>query len=1758
MGAQTESLSFIQRIKEEIPESNWAEVIPALRQDGFLWYQLQDGELLNKSSNMGGYLYQKWSPASFALTSLDNPVSLEYLKDPTLMAVEGLIAKTARNAFNDFKAVLSTPSSLSEAALVALNLREEYSETGNWDFLLKVMDETGEEIWQTALNILYGMLPNNELGFVQMLSGSATSISRRHLAINIILSNPADIDTQTNILANLINQSVSATRFEDLNYILDQRPVVGKQLVERFLRSDQKGISSSQNPLDEMIGLIQKAALLKTEKNYSDALESLEASEKAFHRYMQESYGSLALSSFLNNESDTSRKVSQKILEKTNLTGAKSLSSKLVSLDTSNSTSIIDTNSAENLGELILLSVSAYRENDISKAVDVVEIIIELLREDKENYQVFLSLGEGEDVLYFFMDLLSELGLWDQIIEISEEILKQKPNSSTLLKIAGHAYSKIGDMVSALAKIESLITVTPYDTATRRDLGKIYLKNEDFEKALPEFERVILANDTVSARDLLNAAEAALAMNFPERSTQYCQQVIKSGNSSALEIGTALLISGKSLAYLGNLEMAIENFSKAIKHIPEEPECWLVLAKTHLIKGETGKGIHILEEATEKIVDSPTLLFTLGKAYLDSGENKAAVLTLEKSLMHAPEQDQNFQGDVFLALSKALIKLGKSEEIIDKYYALSENNKIVPEIQQVYANALYLEGENNQAAAIAEKVISKGIRNAGLFNLAALAKLQSDENPEVIRDFLIQAENIEPDNMESIFVHAELQKRAGNYKNAIDSYQKAMESALGQDTRFRKQICTGIGESALALDNPDLAIGSLQEVLYLDKDNLGVKQLLAEAYNASGLKDKAEILIDEIVREFPEDPDNLVWTAFQYQMLGKEEKTGKTLQSAYELHPQNPEVVTALGKFYFETGKEEQAVSLFEKSLHSKRENPEILFRIGKFLQKQGASAQSLPYFEKAVQISGNTDLDMIKSLVNIQLKLGKNEAAMNSIDLALSISPEDTGLMKEKGLYLLRTNQPKTAIQYFEKSLGIVEDDLEVKAALAEAKRETGDLKGALEIVNQISESGTSSQTVSLISVEIERACLHFKRAFDLLNSIDQVNDLDGQIRLMKADTAIELGLAEQSFELVKEVVSSGSENAYGQAVLATMLGMRGELSVSSTWLNKALKTISRAGFTDLQDYQINNILAITTKAAILNRQWNLANRLVNQIIEKTPLEPRGHALQALIALEKAFFIDQCDVVGIKGYGFTATFEDLKDTYSRSIQTALRCAPDEEGIAALMQLRNSGDEFFGIRNTADYIFPGTNETMTRHLAALRLKGELETIYNLEQSLDLLNPGILFQLAVSFEGKNLNHAFSLIEKAVGLHKENGIYLALAGKIGIATGQIKNGLAYINQAIEIFPEETGLLEIQAIANLAEKNYGEAIISLEKAIRFDGMNPSHYLSLGKAYLKDDAPGNAIRVFENGLKVDKNNLDIWSGLTKAYLACDNPEKADRCAQEAIKIAPMKAEPYLLRAKVASQVNDLDTARKYANKAVEQNPGNLDAILQVSEIYKLQNQSHEAIAFLENHIGTIDEQLPLLIEKANLKKGVFGQEIYLEELNQIAENYPGDCDVQLLLSNAYVEAGDMDSAINTARTALKSLKENYGKLEKAAYHLHLGSLLNQTGQLDLALTELTNAAAENPEMKEIYLETAEVHRKRRDLDAAIQQLEKAAALTPEDVSVIVEIGIAYRDKRDFVNAEKAIRKAAKLQPKDVNIQQLLGAITTLKIAHAPEEVLV
>ncbi|MCD6101281.1 MAG: tetratricopeptide repeat protein [Candidatus Marinimicrobia bacterium] len=264
----------------------------------------------------------------------------------------------------------------------------------------------------------------------------------------------------------------------------------------------------------------------------------------------------------------------------------------------------------------------------------------------------------------------------------------------------------------------------------------------------------------------------------------------------------------------------------------------------------------------------------------------------------------------------------------------------------------------------------------------------------------------------------------------------------------------------------------------------------------------------------------------------------------------------------------------------------------------------------------------------------------------------------------------------------------------------------------------------------------------------------------------------------------------------------------------------------------------------------------------------------------------------------------------------------------------------------------------------------------------------------------------------------------------------------------------------------------------------------------------------------------------LVEAYdsLKAGNVERALEICRPLVKEQPDYAAANFLLGKIYFSLGELDSAKKYVDKAIALEPANQE--------YRTERER------MSNFISKLAEAQRLY----NDAKYTEAEKVYLEAVQM----NPNFADSYYLLGMVYVRLGNYKKAREYFSKAIE-MKPEEGKYKKK-YEAFVKQLLYEGNQIFSrrdytgALKKFHDAIDLNPEEPLAYYLSAVVYLKIKDYDKVFEYIDKSLQLNPEYHKAYLVKGKAYFYKGEYQKAIEVYQKALEIKSDYVDAMENLG----------------
>lgn len=281
------------------------------------------------------------------------------------------------------------------------------------------------------------------------------------------------------------------------------------------------------------------------------------------------------------------------------------------------------------------------------------------------------------------------------------------------------------------------------------------------------------------------------------------------------------------------------------------------------------------------------------------------------------------------------------------------------------------------------------------------------------------------------------------------------------------------------------------------------------------------------------------------------------------------------------------------------------------------------------------------------------------------------------------------------------------------------------------------------------------------------------------------------------------------------------------------------------------------------------------------------------------------------------------------------------------------------------------------------------------------------------------------------------------------------------------------------------------------------------------------------------------VASGLDKGteYVRLADWDKAHVEVRNVLQIDPKNAPAYFIAGQIAEGKREIQRAFGSYSKAVELDPGHIDAKVALARIYLLAGQADKAqqtvaevLAAHANDVGARTMKAALLAHDNDAAGAIALVESLLDEQKK---NPP--VDASMLLAGLYTSQGNATGALAVIESALKSEPKNLSLLQVAA---QIAGSSTDPAVRKRAVEFYRRATVQAPKSIDLWNTWARYHISRNELDPAEEVLRSSARAQPNDSQRTLVLLEFLSSRRGLDVAEKAFLAAIADKPKEAELR--------------------
>ena len=598
----------------------------------------------------------------------------------------------------------------------------------------------------------------------------------------------------------------------------------------------------------------------------------------------------------------------------------------------------------------------------------------------------------------------------------------------------------------AASEYEKLSEQQPDDFGIYRELGKLYVQLENVDKAKAIYQKMI-DRDPKNASTYLTLAAIYTGHEWLDDAVAAYQKAI----SLAPENLDYIEYFGEFYFRQANREKAIETWNQMVSDEKRTAENYNRLARLLETKTFPTEAIEASRKAVELAPDAYRFREVLAKRLMNRKQYDEALLEYTEAVKLAPN-------DFF------------AEQMDDQRIELYQRQgTLVTKIEDL------------------ETQLDKpGLNDADRFtHLKRLAKMYIKlQYTTYALEVLLEAKALQPDDIIVNRRLAELYTKQGRRDDSNAIY----EHLINVDTANAREYYTNITNAYLKGKDFEAATTTAKQVVAHSPRNPEGHQLLALIAKRAGNYNTAIASLKQAVRLRPDATDIRKELAEIYKLSGNHRQALDQYWQCWKLSVKISEklaFVKPLSELYYTLGQHNEFEEKLKQLSKSDPSSIAAILTLANIYQREGDLSKAKFQYARALDRESD-NRELLEQLVNISLKLGNTEDALNYQQQLVKAHP-NANHQQKLGELLFDAGREQEAIQIWAQSLHSKNQTLDAEIKLATVLINYELLEDALLILDRAAKKATDAidiYKIGLMLVEmnqLESAQPHFQRILEM-----------------------------------------------------------------------------------------------------------------------------------------------------------------------------------------------------------------------------------------------------------------------------------------------------------------------------------------------------------------------------------------------------------------------------------------------------------------------------------------------------------------------------------------------------------------------------------------------------------------------------------------------------------------------------------------------------
>ncbi|HTS64906.1 MAG TPA: tetratricopeptide repeat protein [Candidatus Acidoferrales bacterium] len=544
-----------------------------------------------------------------------------------------------------------------------------------------------------------------------------------------------------------------------------------------------------------------------------------------------------------------------------------------------------------------------------------------------------------------------------------QEALKLDPSAGVVFEELTDLYIQTNRLRDAVSQAEDVLKQNPDNIDARRMLGRIYMR-------------------------MISTADNRINEEYLKKAIEQLQKVTEKDPKDA----DSWVLLGRLFGAANNSVESEKAYNKALEADPESEDALTGLATLYAALGDSKRAAEKLKAAADKSPSERTLI-ALGQAYEDLHDYKNAAEALGRALELQPENTK-----LAFGVAENLMRSGQLDKALELFQKLAADDprnvparlsiaeiyrvkRDFPNAQEALAKVKALDADSLEVRY--EEVRLLEAQNKYSEAIAALNSLLTETAKKTY------SANESASRARLLDELGTLQRGAGKYTEAVDTYRKALAMSKEDSVHFYLNIVDtyrAAKDMEAARREIDAAAAEIRKSAGSKADFQTYSDLAALYEKGKRWSDMAKVL-DEAAKVAGTDEQKEQVMFTRGAMLERQKKIDAAeaeFRKVIGMNPNHAGALNYLGYMLVDHGlKVDEATKLIQKALEIDPDNGAYLDSLGWAFYQQGKFSEAEVLLVRALDRIGQ-DPTVHDHLADVYLKLGRTKDAISQWQASL------------------------------------------------------------------------------------------------------------------------------------------------------------------------------------------------------------------------------------------------------------------------------------------------------------------------------------------------------------------------------------------------------------------------------------------------------------------------------------------------------------------------------------------------------------------------------------------------------------------------------------------------------------------------------------------------------------------------------------------------------------------------------------------------------